>query len=104
MHDIYQRTEFKSIKKIPYHPILKFEYNPIKKLSASMKYMPQAFDNFEYLLVATCNITKFVMDKPLKMKNEEVIGQALIHRIIEIKVPPKLLIADLDAAVTGKVI
>ena len=69
-----------------------------------IKFMPEGFDDFKYLLVATHEITNFILAIPIKTKAAQVLGEAFIHIVIYIFGSPKLLMVDKDSAYTGDVI
>ena len=41
--------------------------------------MPVGFDDFKYLLVSTCKITKFVLAIQIKSRTAKVLAEALSH-------------------------
>ena len=79
-------------------------YIPLENLAADIKYMPQGFDDYKFLLIATCEQTNFTVAIPLKERNAETIAEALVHRVFCIVGPPRNLSVDKDAALTGVVI
>ena len=46
--------------------------------------MPKDFDDFKYLLVATCETTYFVLVVPIKTRAGSVTADNFIHRFINI--------------------
>ena len=76
----------------------------MERLSADIKYMPQGFDNFKFLLVVTCELTNFTLAIPLKQRTAQVVAEALLHRLICIFGLPRLLIVDQDKGFTAQVI
>ena len=90
--------------KIPYsHPRILLSYNPMSYLSADIKYMPKGIYDYEFLLIAVCEITGFVIAIPLIKHDAVSIAHALIDRIFLIFGPPKSLIVDEDRALSSKV-
>ena len=79
-------------------------YYPMTQLSAGIKYMPEGFDNFKFLLIITCEYRNFVIAIPLKDTQARTIAEALIHRVITIFSMPNLLIVNKDRALTGQII
>ena len=48
--------------KIPYsNPRIPLSYNPMSYISADIKYMPKGIYDYEFLLIAVCEITGFVI-------------------------------------------
>ena len=90
--------------KIPYsHPRIPLSYNPMSYISADIKYMPKGIYDYEFLLIAVCEITGFVIVIPLIKHDAISIAHALIDRIFLIFGPPKSLIVDEDRALSSKV-
>ena len=90
--------------KIPYlHPRIPLSYNPMSYISADIKYMPKGIYDYEFLLIAVCEITGFVIAIPLIKHDAVSIAHALIDRVFLIFGPPKTLIADEDRALSSKV-
>ena len=54
--------------------------------------MPKGFDDFKYLLVVTCKLTRFVLALPVKSRAVQITAEAVIHRVIFLFGPPHLLI------------
>ena len=72
-------------------------------ISADIKYMPKGIYDYEFLLIAVCKITGFVIAIPLIKHDAVSITHALIDRIFLIFGPPKSLIVDEDRALSSKV-
>ena len=90
--------------KIPYsHPRIPLSYNPMSYISADIKYIPKGIYDYEFLLIAVCEITGFVIAIPLIKHDAVSIAHALIDRIFLIFGPPKSLIVDEDRALSSKV-
>ena len=90
--------------KIPYsHPRIPISYNPMSYISADIKYMPKGIYDYEFLLIAVCEITGFVIAIPLIKHDAVSIAHALIDKIFLIFGPPKSLIVDEDRALSSKV-
>ena len=52
--------------KISYsHPRIPLIYNPMSYISADIKYMPKGIYDYEFLLIAVCEITGFVIAIPI---------------------------------------
>ena len=72
-------------------------------LSADIKYMPKGIYDYEFLLIAVCEVTGFVVAIPLIRHDAISIAHALLDRIFLIFGPPKSLIVDEDRALSSKV-
>ena len=72
-------------------------------LSADIKYMPKGIYDYEFLFIAVCEITGFVIAIPLIKHDAVSIAHTLIDRIFLILGPPKSLIVDEDRALSSKV-
>ena len=82
--------------KIPVHPSTPVDYSSMKILSDDIKFMPQGFDNFKYLLVIMCEITNFVLAITIKSRVVQVLAETSIHRVKCMCSLPKLLIVDIE--------
>ena len=59
-----------------FHPSISLSYNPMTYISADIKYMPKGIYDYEFLLIAVCEITRF----PIIKHDAVSIGHALIDR------------------------
>ena len=90
--------------KTPYfHPRIPLSYNPMSYISADIKYMPKGIYDYEFLLIAVCEITGFVVAIPPIKHDAISIAHALLDRVFLIFGPPKSLIVDEDRALSSKV-
>ena len=78
-------------------------YNPMSYISADMKYMPKGIYDYEFLLIAVCEITGCMMAIPLIKHDVVSIAHALIDRVFLIFGPPKSLIVNETRALSSKV-
>jgi hypothetical protein len=99
-----QKCRSKSTKNRPFHPRIPHDYTPMQHVSADIKYMPNGFDDYKFMLVCTCELTNFVIAVPLKRIDAPSVAEALIHRLICVFGPPKRLIVDKDKALSGKIV
>ena len=72
-------------------------------ISADIKYVPKGIYDYEFLLIAVCEITGFVIASPLIKHDAVSIAPALIDRVFLIFGPPKSLIVDEDRTLSSKV-
>ena len=72
-------------------------------LSADIKYIAKGIYDYEFLLIAVCEVTGFVVAIPLIHHDAISIAHALLDRIFLIFGPPKSLIVDDDRALSSKV-
>ena len=86
-----------------FHPRIPLEYNPMAYLSADIKYMPKGIYGYEFLLIAVCEVTNFIVAIPLVAHDAVSIAHAMLDRIFLIFGPPKTLIIDEDRALSAKV-
>ena len=77
---------------------------PLEHLVVDIKYMPEGFNGFKYIILATCEQTNFVFAIPTKERTVRAVSDALIHRIFTITGPPQYLSINKDKALTGVVI
>ena len=91
---VCQRIKPKQDRNKPYYGYIPKDYVPLKHLAVDIKYMPDGFDNFRYIVLATCEHTNFVFAVPTKERDAQVVLDALIHRIFTISGPPRFLSVD----------
>ena len=65
--------------------------------------MPKGIYDYEFLLIAVCEITGFVIAIPLIKHDTVFIAHDLIDRVFLIFGPPKSLIVDEDRTFSSKV-
>ena len=80
------------------------DYSPLEHLAVNVKYMPEGFDDFKFIVMITCEQTNFVFTIPTKERTACAVADALIHRVFAISGPPQFLSVDKDNALTGNVI
>ena len=98
------RAKPKQNRNRPYFGYIPKDYIPLEHLAVDIKYMPEGFNGFKYIILATCEQTNFVFAIPSKERTARAIADALIHRIFTITGPPQFLSVDMDKALTGAVI
>ena len=99
-----QKTKHASKKKVPHYGYIPKDYIPLEHLAVDIKYMPQGFDGFKFIILVTCEQTNFVFAIPSKECTARAVADALIHRVFTISGPPQFLLVDQDKALTGTVI
>lgn len=87
-----------------YHTRVPDEYQPFSKISLDFKTMPSSVSGYKYLMVSCDEITRFVICAPLKSLDAMSICEAIIQKIVSIFGPPKCLITDAAASLTGKLL
>ena len=65
--------------------------------------MPKGIYDYEFLLIAVCEITRFMIVIPLIKHDAVFITHVLIDRVFVIFGPPKSLIVDEDRTLSSKV-
>ena len=101
---VCQRIKPKQDKNKPYYGYIPKDYIPLEHLAIDIKYMPDGFDNFKFIVLTTCEHTKFVFAILTKERDAQSVSDALIHRVFTISGPPQFLSVDKDRALTGQVI
>ena len=102
-HEACQQQKTKKGKSRYFHPCIPLSYNPMAYLSADIKYMPKGIYEYEFLLIAVCEVTGFVIATPLIKHDAISIAHALLNQIVLIFGSPKSLIIDEDRALSSKV-
>ena len=88
----------------PYSSYIPKDYVPLEHLAVDIKYMPEGFDGFKFIVLATCEQTNLLFAIPTKERMGRAVSDTLIHRIFTITGPPQFLSVDKDRALTGEVI
>ena len=70
------------------------DYAPMQDLSVDIKHIPIAFGEYKYLLVITCDQTKFTIVTPLRSRDAQLVAEALIYGVIHLFGPPRQIICD----------
>ena len=91
-------------QRTPHYGYVPKDYTPLEHLAVDIKYMPDGFDGFRFLIMVTCEQTNFVFAIPSKDRMARAISDALIHRVFAVSGPPQYLSVDWDTALTGTVI
>ena len=63
----------------PHYGYVPKDYTPLEHLAVDMKYMPDGFDGFHFLIMVICEQTNFVFAIPSKERTARAISDALIH-------------------------
>ena len=101
---VCQRIKPKQDKNKPYYSYVPKDYIPLEHLAVDIKYMPDGFDNFKFIVLTTCEHTNFVFAILTKERDARSVSDALIHRVFTISGQPQFLLVDKDRALTGQVI
>ena len=71
----------------PHYGYVPKDYTPLEHLAVDIKYMPDGFDGFCFLIMVMCEQTNFVFAIPSKDRTARAISDALIHRVFAISGP-----------------
>ena len=63
---VCQQIKPKQDKNKPYYGYIPKDYIPLEHLAVDIKYMPDGFDNFKFIVLTTCKHTNFVFAIPTK--------------------------------------
>ena len=101
---VCQRIKLKQDRNKLYYGYIPKDYLPLEHVAVDIKYMPDGFDNFKYIVLTTCEHTNFVFAIHTKERDAQSISDTLIHRVFTISGPLQFLSVDKDKALTGQVI
>ena len=62
-----------------YYGYIPKDYVPLEHLVVDIKYMPNGFDDFKYIMLTTCEQTNFVFAVPTKEHTARAVSDALIQ-------------------------
>ena len=99
-----QQFRPKTDKLRPYHTRVPDSYKPFDRISLDFKSMPNSATGFKHIMVACCEITRFVICVPLKTIDAQTVCEAIIQKIITIFGPPSCIITDAASSLTGKLL
>ena len=58
---VCQWIKLKQDRNKPYYSYIPKDYIPLEHLAVDIKYMPDGFDNFKFIVLSTCEHTNFVL-------------------------------------------
>ena len=87
-----------------YHTRIPYDFRPMSRISADIKWMPLSNQSFNYFLFATCEISNYVIGIPIQKANAATIAKALLNRVVYQFGPPKTLIIDEDRTLSADVL
>ena len=87
-----------------YHTRIPYDFRPMSRVSADIKWMPLTNQVFNYILFATCEISNYVVGIPIQKANVLTIAEALLYRVVYQFGPPKTLIIDEDRTLSADVL
>ena len=79
-----QQSKPKQKQGTPHYGYVPKDYTPLEHLALDIKYMPDGFDGFCFLIMVTCEQTNFVFAIPSKERTAQAISDALIHHVFAV--------------------
>ena len=76
---VCQRIKPKQDKNKPYYGYIPKDYIPLEHLAVDIKYMPDGFDNFKFIVLTMCEHANFAFAIPTKERDAQSVSNALIH-------------------------
>ena len=101
---VCQSIKPKQDRNKPYYGYIPKDYLPLEHLAVDIKYMPDGFDNFKYIVLTICEHTNFVFAIHTKERDAQSISDVLIHLVFTISGLPQFLSVDKDRALARQVI
>ena len=65
-----------------YHTRVPYDFRPMSRISADIRWMPLSNQGFNYILFATCETSNYVVGIPIQKANAVTIAEALLIRIV----------------------
>ena len=87
----------------PYQPRIFYEYRPFSEVHADIKHLFRSHDNYSYLLVCQCVLTRYIICIPLRSLGTIPTAEALLQRVVLTFGPIKRLVMDEGTNFTSKV-
>jgi hypothetical protein len=78
-------------------------YKPFSEIHTDIKHMFPSFDGNNYLLVATCVQTRFIVAVPLKRMDCMPVAEALLQRVVFVYGVPDRIVCDQGKSFANKV-
>ena len=64
-----------------YHTRVPYDFRPMSRISADIKWMPLSNQGFNYILFTTCEISNYVIGITIQKTNAVTIAEALLNRM-----------------------
>jgi len=80
-----------------------YDFRPMSRISADVKYMPPSSQGYKFILVITCEVSNYIIGVPLVRANTTSIAEAILNRVVFQFGCPKMVIIDEDRALSSKV-
>ena len=95
--------QFKDARKKdrPFQKRVNLNTESLAKISMDIKYMPEGFNGYKYILILLCEVSNFVVACPLKSTKAEEVCDALWDNFIKYFGSPTHIICDKDPAFTS---
>ena len=87
-----------------YHTRIPYDFRPMSRISADIKWMPLSNKGFNYILFAKYEISNYVIGIPIQKANDVTTAEALLNRMVYHFGPPKTLIIDEDRTLSADVV
>ena len=88
----------------PYEIRIPVSYRPFQRLYADIKYMPMSSSGNSYLLVITCEITRYCVIVALKRTDAQTVAEALLRKVILVHGEPQSIVVDEDRGFNNQVL
>ncbi|MEE8152756.1 MAG: hypothetical protein V3T76_06950, partial [candidate division NC10 bacterium] len=80
------------------------DYSPFHTIAIDIKIMPQSSKGYTYLLIARCQLTRYVVSAALPKRDAVSVCEALYQKIFTVFGPCKVIIADMDSAFKNQLV
>ena len=87
-----------------YHTEIQYDFRPMFRISAAIKWMLLSKQGLDYILFVTCGISNNVIDIPVQKANAVTTAEALLNRVVYQFGLPKTLIIDRNKALYADVL
>ena len=87
----------------PFHKRVNLTTPSMSHLSMDIKVMPPGIHGFRYILVVICEVTNYIIAKPLKRSNVEEVCEILKNSVFNYFGSPSVIISDQDPVFMSKI-
>ena len=87
-----------------YHSTIPYDFRPMSRVLAEIKWVPLSNQGFNYILFATCEISNHVIGIHIQKANAVTTADALLNRVVYQFGTPKTLIIGEDSTISADVL
>ena len=67
-----------------YHTRVQYDFRPMSRISAHIKWRPLSNQGFNHISFAGCKISNYVIGIPIQKPNAVTIAEAILNRVVQV--------------------